>query len=383
MAHPSSGNDWIEIYNTTGSAIDLAGWTLVDSTSTMKTLSGSLNSSSFVFFEVSNRLNNSGDYIYLKDVSGNTIDSYSYTSDPGSNVSIGRMPDGASFQTLASTSQGSTNGSSSSAPSPTPSTSSTPTPSPSPTPTPSSTPSSTASPTTSSKPAITFTLSSVPSNINSDQEFEVSVSASNLDPNTIYYLKGAFQKGGSSNYFGKTQVSGNWIKNNQTYLSQYQITTDGSGGWNGKIKITPDEEDGGFTGSGSYIFKVGRYTKTGSGPSWSNESTVNITTSEKSQGATTNDEIAKSSPPQSTASIVNSGQTQKKKLLTLASASAELSASVAGIEANDQEEIIESYTNPRQNYYFYSGVFILILGISYFLYKSGLLLKLVLNFKKP
>jgi len=39
----------------------------------------------------------------------------------------------------------------------------------------------------------------------------------------------------------------------------------------------PDTDDSGFTGSSDYMFKVGRYSETGSGPTWSNPITVTIT----------------------------------------------------------------------------------------------------------
>lgn len=125
--HPSPGSDWIEVYNPTTNTVDLTNWILVDNTSTVKTLSGSITANGFVTFDVTNRLNNAGDSIYLKDSSGTTIDNYSYNSDPGINKSFGRSPDGGSWALLISSSKGSTNGEASPTPAPTP----TPTPSPS------------------------------------------------------------------------------------------------------------------------------------------------------------------------------------------------------------------------------------------------------------
>lgn len=145
--------------------------------------------------------------------------------------------------------------------------------SPTPTPTPISTPTSTSS-------SSTFTISNVPSQIDSTESFSVSVNLSlQNSPNTIFYLKGAFKKTDSSNYFGLTKVSGSWIKNNKTYSDQYKITTDGSGLWSGTLEIQPDILDSGYEGSGDYIFKVARYSESGS-LSWSNEVIVKINAQE-------------------------------------------------------------------------------------------------------
>lgn len=99
LPHPSSGSDWVELYNTEqGEEIDIAGWQIEDSKSTVKTFSDDTkisSSSSFLQVFVSNRLNNGGDLLRLKDESGGVIDEKSYEQDPGIDISIGRYPDGA------------------------------------------------------------------------------------------------------------------------------------------------------------------------------------------------------------------------------------------------------------------------------------------------
>ena len=144
------------------------------------------------------------------------------------------------------------------------------TPSPSPTPTPTSTPTSipTPSPTpTATAAPVSITISNVPSQIDSGQSFNVSVSLSSNNPSI--YFKGAFKKPDSSNYFGLTKVSGSWVKNSSTYSNQYQ----GSGSFD--LEIKPDVDDSGYTGSGDYLFKVAGYATDGN-LSWSNETTINI-----------------------------------------------------------------------------------------------------------
>lgn len=131
-------------------------------------------------------------------------------------------------------------------------------------------------PQTSSKPQTNFTVKDIPSEINSSQEFEILISLTiPNNPNQTFYLKGAFKMGGSSNYFGET-LNGSWVGNSEKYSSQYKISTDSRGSWEGRIKVRPDSDDSGFDGTGDYIFKVGRYSESGSGPSWSNELNLKI-----------------------------------------------------------------------------------------------------------
>lgn len=175
------------------------------------------------------------------------------------------------------------------------------TPTPAPTPLPSQTSSSSTQSNSTTSSVSSFTISNIPSQINSDQSFNVSISLSLPDkPNTSFYLKGAFKKSGSSNYFGQTKVWGNWIKNGSTYSNQFPITTDSLGNWSGNLEIKPDSEDSGFTGTGDYIFKVGRYTSTGSGPTWSNESNIQITALESTdQGGISQDTSSTTAPSSS------------------------------------------------------------------------------------
>lgn len=148
-----------------------------------------------------------------------------------------------------------------------------------PTTTPASTPSPTSNPTLppTSQSTSSFSILNTPSQINSDQSFSVSINLSlSSSPNTSLYLKGAFKKADSSNYFGQTKISDSWVKNSSSYTNQYKIITDSSGNWSGSFEVKPDIDDSGFAGSGDYFFKVARYTDSGSGPSWSNEISVNI-----------------------------------------------------------------------------------------------------------
>ncbi len=152
------------------------------------------------------------------------------------------------------------------------------TPSPTVSPTSTPTPLMTSSPIPSPSPSNIYSLGSIPTSINSNQSFQVKVSLQlPQQPNTIFYLKGAFFAEGSSNYFGQTKYSGNWIKNSGTYSSQYKIQTDSSGIWQGYLEIMPDSDDSGFPDSDDYLFKLARYTATGSGPTWTESQNIYIT----------------------------------------------------------------------------------------------------------
>lgn len=75
MFNPSTGNDWIELYNKGATSRDLTGWTIVDSTSIMATLDQTIPAGGFLAVDVSNRLNaaSTGDTITLKDNSGTPV----------------------------------------------------------------------------------------------------------------------------------------------------------------------------------------------------------------------------------------------------------------------------------------------------------------------
>lgn len=183
---------------------------------------------------------------------------------------------------------------------------------------PSSTPISTISP--APQPTSLFTISNVPSQLNSDQSFSASVNL-NLpnNHNSVYYLSGAFKKADSTRYFGLIKTSSNWIKyESANYLNQYKITTDESGHWTGTVEVKPDILDSSYKGPGDYIFKIGRYTASGSGPTWSNEAVLQINGTENSENdisipqptSTVNSSI--SSP--SSVSISGTKSTQRPKM---------------------------------------------------------------------
>lgn len=121
--------------------------------------------------------------------------------------------------------------------------------------------------------AATLTFSGVPSSISDTESFSVQVSFSiSSSPGTNYYIRAAFSHPDSpSNYFGYTKNnSGSWYNGTPSidHTQYYKITLDENSQWSGAIEVKPDIEDTDYKGSGTYNFKLGRYTEAGSGPTW-------------------------------------------------------------------------------------------------------------------
>ena len=99
LANPGAGNDWVELYNPTAIAVDLTGWTLNDSTSKMKSLSGSISAYEYLVVVVGSRLNQNGDTIILLN-NGVVVDQVTYGTGAGNahvpptDKSTGRYPNG-------------------------------------------------------------------------------------------------------------------------------------------------------------------------------------------------------------------------------------------------------------------------------------------------
>ena len=78
VALPNNGDpEWIELYNSLASKIDLEDWELVEGSGQSTKLDGEINGKGYLVFDKSS-LNNSGDTIILKDPAGNIIDQVTY-----------------------------------------------------------------------------------------------------------------------------------------------------------------------------------------------------------------------------------------------------------------------------------------------------------------
>lgn len=156
-------SDWVEIYNSDATSVDLSLWRLRDSTSSNKVdLTGTIDANGFASFDFGDNLNNGGDTIrlVLKTDENNSISQVVYGTPgdlgiPASGQTGGRNPDGSSnWVILASASKGSSNNSSSVVPTNTPTPTDAPSPSKTPTPTKSPTTAPTSTPVKSPTPTV-------------------------------------------------------------------------------------------------------------------------------------------------------------------------------------------------------------------------------------
>lgn len=120
----------------------------------------------------------------------------------------------------------------------------------------------------------TLTISSNNPVIHGFDEMTVLISSmSGFTDGEAIYIKGAFYKDGSSNYFGFTKNNDSWIKNGDATSSQKQIQV---GNWDKTLILKSDFDDSGYTnyGEGDYKVKVGFYYVTSGG----NLSSINWST---------------------------------------------------------------------------------------------------------
>ena len=172
LANHSTGEDWVELYSPVD--VDISGWVLDDeAASDMATIppgtSIGPSSNGFYTVDVGTRLNQSEDTISLYTPGKSTlVDSYNYQSNPGTDISFGRYPDGQSWGICTSTKNSSNSNCSFPTPTPTSTPQSTNTPLPTKTPTPTPAPTKTPMPTpkitpkATIKPTATSSSSSTP-----------------------------------------------------------------------------------------------------------------------------------------------------------------------------------------------------------------------------
>ncbi|PIR66850.1 MAG: hypothetical protein COU51_01760 [Parcubacteria group bacterium CG10_big_fil_rev_8_21_14_0_10_36_14] len=86
LPNPNEGKEWIEFYNTTSRIISIEGWEVCDGSNKIYTLLGAIYPNSFITIEINNRLNNSGDAIYLSDGNNFSIDQLIYGDWNGSEI---------------------------------------------------------------------------------------------------------------------------------------------------------------------------------------------------------------------------------------------------------------------------------------------------------
>jgi hypothetical protein len=89
------GRETVTVLNTTGTAVDLSGWTLVDAADSRHNLEGNLAGGRVMQVQLGAglRLGNRGDALLLKDAAGGSIDHVTYDGAevrPGRSICFGR-----------------------------------------------------------------------------------------------------------------------------------------------------------------------------------------------------------------------------------------------------------------------------------------------------
>lgn len=134
----------------------------------------------------------------------------------------------------------------------------------------------------SSVNAANISVENVPTQLDRDQEFEISVAVSGAATNTNNYLRAAFYNEASkTSYFGYTfNHLGGWYNGSPSPIDShqfFQINIDSDGNWSNKLKVKADINSVYFKGNGSYYFKIGRYTANASSVTdWSDSTQINI-----------------------------------------------------------------------------------------------------------
>lgn len=127
--------------------------------------------------------------------------------------------------------------------------------------------------------AMSLSISNLPSEINFNQEVDVTLDFSCSGCGDYSYMRGVFFPSGT-NYFGLTQNnSGSWIGTSTDRSLYFAISKLEliEASWSGKIKVKPDIDDSAYQGTGEYVFKIGRYTSANdSSADWSNELSIKI-----------------------------------------------------------------------------------------------------------
>lgn len=114
---------------------------------------------------------------------------------------------------------------------------------------------------------IEVTFSQLPETLQSDQSTTIQVTISGADDTASYYLRGAFFEANTSSYFGSTlNNNSEWNSTASAYTSFYKTTGNGTFPFTIKPENTPVQS----LTTQQYLFKIGRYTSSGS-LTWSDQ----------------------------------------------------------------------------------------------------------------
>lgn len=128
--------------------------------------------------------------------------------------------------------------------------------------------------------AANLTLSASDNNITQDSEISINTFLSiNTTDGTSYYLRGAFFKDGTADYCGYTWNGNKFFSGpysiNEGWKNFFPISVVNSS-WSGILKVKLDPQDSGCKESGTYLFKIERFTNSGSAI-FDNQNTLSFT----------------------------------------------------------------------------------------------------------
>ncbi len=121
--------------------------------------------------------------------------------------------------------------------------------------------------------ARSMTITSDTLTLHGDEEMTVTASFSGFTDGETVYVKGAFYKDGTTNYFGLTHDSGAWIKNSAPNADQRQVVI---GQWDGRVVVRSDFSDSGYQGEGEYRMRLRYYYGSFTGDWSENALTVTV-----------------------------------------------------------------------------------------------------------
>ena len=130
-----------------------------------------------------------------------------------------------------------------------------------------------------------ITIEEVPGTVADNQEFRVKIKVTvSGGAGNYYYVRPGFSHSTSpSSYFGYIKNnSDNWYNGeptiDKTQFLKVQLNTFNT--WNDYVDVKPDPVNSAYKGEGSYNFKIGRYTESGTSVTeWSDVVTIAITSS--------------------------------------------------------------------------------------------------------
>lgn len=119
---------------------------------------------------------------------------------------------------------------------------------------------------------IELTFSPAPDELLYSQTMTLDVTLSGVEENSEYFIRGAFFPADTSKYFGFTLNNlGEWNNSATAFTNFYKIV----GNQTAQIQFRFDEQSPHFSGSGTYNFKIGRYTPGGS-LTWSEQNPAEL-----------------------------------------------------------------------------------------------------------